>query len=157
MYEREKAEDGRLYDDFRLPEFTARDLEGREVGSSDLLGSEVLLAFVAVHCRHSMDSLPILERLTETYGSDGLRVVAVAVNSGSVEDVRTWFPSFEPSYEVWVADGDALGDRLGSHLVPTYLFVDRQGRVTEKRVGYQEPATVTERVLTRLAEGEGGA
>ncbi len=151
MYEREKAEDGRLFEDFELPEFEAFDLAGNEVSSADLRGQPVLLAFLAVHCRHSMDSLPILQKLEDTYGPQGLRVVAIAINSGGVEDVNTWFPSFEPTYDVWVANGDALGDRIGSHLVPTYLFVDPEGRITEKLVGYKEPAAVTERVLAYVA------
>lgn len=157
MYERERAEDGTAFDDFELPEFAAYDLAGREVSSRDLRGQPALLAFVAVHCRHSMDSLPILQQLTETYGPGGLRVVAVAINSGTVDDVNTWFPSFDPKYEVWVSSGDELGDRIGSHLVPTYLLVDAEGRITEKLVGYKQGPEVTERVLARLVASESGS
>lgn len=157
MYEREKAEDGTVFEDFELPHFTAHDLAGREMSSRSLRGQQALLAFVAVHCSHSMDSLPILQRLTETYGPAGLRVVAVAINSGTVEDVNTWFPSFDPKYEVWVSSGDDLGDAIGSHLVPTYLLVDAAGQITEKLVGYQEGAKVTERVLARLAAAGSGS
>ncbi len=153
MYEREKKEDGRAFDEFELPAFTAHDLEGHEVSSADLLGEDTLLAFVAVHCQHSMDSLPILQRLHDTYGQEGLRVVAVAVGSGEVEDVNSWFPHFEPTYEVWVASGTELPDAIGSHLVPTYLFVDERGRITEKLVGFKESSAVSERALARLASG----
>jgi len=150
MYEREKGEDGQLFENFEVPAFEALDLAGRTVHSADLRGQPTLLAFLAGHCQHSMDTIPILESLKETYGPEGLRVVAVVINSGTLEDVSGWFPTFEPTYEVWVVSGDALGDRIGSHLVPTYLFIDGEGQITEKLVGFKESSAVTERVLARL-------
>ena len=68
MYVKEKAEDGRRFDDFQLPSFTAKNLAGEEVGLADLKGTETVLVFLAVHCRHSLDSFPILNYLEETYG-----------------------------------------------------------------------------------------
>ncbi|MEE8277941.1 MAG: heavy-metal-associated domain-containing protein, partial [Thermoanaerobaculia bacterium] len=71
MYEREKALDGKIFDDFAVPAFEARNLAGEVVRSSDLVGRPAIVAFLAVHCNHSMDTFPILQELHRRYGQEG--------------------------------------------------------------------------------------
>lgn len=142
MYEREKKEDGRVYSGTQLPEFTAYSLTGDEVHSAALRGHRTVLAFLAVHCRHSLDSLPILDRLTEDFGDRGLKVVGVYINSGSHQDVAEWLPELEPQFEVWVRNDDELGDLFSGHLVPTYFLIDEQGQIEKKLVGFKEESEV---------------
>ena len=151
MYEREKALDGKIFDDFAVPAFEARNLAGEVVRSSDLVGRPALIAFLAVHCNHSMDTFPILQELHRRYGEEGLQVVGVLVNSGSVEDANAWVPHFAPEYPVWVYNDSSLddvyndpslGDLVGSHLVPTFLLVDERGIVRKQLVGFKSEETV---------------
>lgn len=137
MYVREKGEDGRIFTEYRLPEFWADDLQGNRVSSADLEGRPALFVFLAGHCNHSHDSIPILEEVYKTYSPMGLRVVGVIVNSGSVEDVNTWMPGYQPHFDVWVRNDDSLGDLLETHLVPAFFFVDADGQVREKLVGFK--------------------
>ena len=146
MYEREKAEDGRLYDDYPLPEFEAVDLAGNPVSSADLRGRPTVLTLMAGHCSHCHDSMPILADAVEKWGAEGLRVVNVLVNSGRPESINAWMSKLDPKFEVWVYNDAELGDLLGTHLVPAYLFVDAQGQVLEKLVGYQESDFVLAKV-----------
>lgn len=148
LYEREKALDGTRYDDRALPAFEARNLAGETVRSADLVGKPAVLALLSVHCNHSMETFPILQELHSRYSGEGLQVVGVLVNSGSVDDANGWVPHFAPEHPIWVVEGDSLGDLVGSHLVPTYLLVDERGRVRELLVGYQEQASTE----TQLAE-----
>ena len=149
LYEREKALDGTTYDDRELPEFEARNLAGETVRSADLVGKPAVLALLSVHCNHSMETFPILQELHRQYSEEGLQVVGVLVNSGTVEDANGWIPHFAPEHPIWVVEGDDLGDLVGSHLVPTYLLVDERGKVRELLVGYQEQAS-TERHIAEL-------
>ena len=135
MYVTEKAEDGQRFENFILPEFTAHNLAGEEVSLSGLRGSETLLVFLAVHCRHSLDSLPILNHLADSYGPRGINVVGVYINSGSIEDLNAWLPELEPRFEIWGFNDPSLADLVESHLVPVYFFLDAQGRLLEKLVG----------------------
>ncbi len=141
LYVRERAEDGRTYDGLRLPQFEGRDLAGKPVRSSDLAGKPAVVVLLALHCNHSVESLPILSRLAERAKPEGRRVIGVLVNSGDVEDAKYWipfhYPDYHGQYEVWVARDASVGDGVGSHLTPTYLFVDKQGRVREKLVGFK--------------------
>ncbi|TDI14362.1 MAG: redoxin domain-containing protein [Acidobacteria bacterium] len=146
MYEREKAEDGRLYDDYPLPEFEAVDLAGNPVSSVDLRGHPTVLTLMAGHCTHCHDSMPILADVIKKWGAEGLRVVNILVNSGTPESVNAWMSKLDPKFEVWVYNSDKLGDLLETHLVPAYLFVDADGKVLEKLVGYQERDFVLSKV-----------
>ena len=142
LYAREKALDGSTYDDRMLPAFEARDLAGRTVHSADLRGRPAVIALLSVHCNHSMETLPILQELHRQYAQEGLQVIGVLVNSGTVEDANGWVPHFAPEHPIWVVEGDTLGDLVGSHLVPTYLLVDDSGRVRELLVGFRDQQSV---------------
>ena len=150
MYIREQAEDGKTYAGAVLPGFAARNLRDEVVETADLEGGPTLLAFLAVHCQHSLDSIPILNRLVDDFSAHGLRVVGVYINSGSVEDVNTWLPEQNPLFEVWVHEDAALGDLVENHLVPVYFFLDNVGRVTEKAVGFKEVVHLRKRVNEHL-------
>ena len=145
MYKREKAEDGKVYADYKLPEFEAKDLNGNVVRSSDLIGKPTVVTLLAGHCVHCHDSLPILNEAVKVFGPQGVRVVGIVINSGSVENVNDWLPQTNPNYDVWVFNDDSLGDLLGSHLVPSYFFVDAQGNITQKLVGFQDKDLVLEK------------
>lgn len=141
LYVREKAEDGRTYDGLRLPGFEGRDLAGKPVRSSDLEGKPALVVLLSLHCNHSVESLPVLSRLAERVKPEGRRVVGVLVNSGDVDDAKYWipyhYPDYRGQYDVWVVGDTSVGDAIGSHLTPTYLFVDKHGRVRKKLVGFK--------------------
>lgn len=153
MYDREKLEDGLAFDNQPLPAFEAVDVGLQQVRSEDLKGKPAVLAFLAGHCTHSMDTFPILQELARNHGPKGLQVVGVVVNSGTPDDVAIWVSHFEPEYAVWVYENESLGDVIGSHLVPTYLFVDADGQVKEKLVGYKESEVVDD-WLTRMLDAE---
>ncbi len=150
MYKIEKGEDGKTFSDRVLPKFQAQSLSGKKVSTNALVGKPIVLTFLAGHCSHSLDSLPILEKLQRDYAKKGLSVVGVFVNSGSVEDMNGWINDFKPSWKVLVHTPISLGDTIGSHLVPTYFFVDQKGQVKEKLVGYKSQKLIDERARALL-------
>jgi hypothetical protein len=154
MYEREKGQDGKTFSDLQLSPFDAETLAGERTSSTALAGKPTVLALVAVHCGHSLDSLPILQELQLAHASRGLQVVAVYVNSGDASYLRSWLPLnfFEkPRFAVWAADGLSLGDVVDSHLVPTYLFVDARGKIQRKLVGFKQRAEIEQGIDELLA------
>lgn len=151
MYRREKEEDGRVFDDFTLPRFEARDLDGDPVSSADLQGQRVLLVFLALHCHHSIETLPILANLQAA--NPETKIVGVIVNSGSAADVDAVLPyyweGFDRQFEVWVSEDPALGDVVDSHLVPGFFFIDSNGGVQQKLVGQKTEAQLTDALQGR--------
>ena len=64
-----------------------------------------------------------------------------------------WASHFEPEYDVWVYTDASIGDVIGSHLVPTYLYVDAGGNIREKLVGYKDGQVVDSWVARLVGSG----
>ncbi len=150
MYHREKTLDGADTGHAPMPPFTALRFDGAPVSTQDWGERPVLLTTLAVHCRHSYDTIPLLAELAARHGRE-VEIVAILVNSGSVEDVNQSLQDYSFDHPVWVAEGDALSEVLGTHLVPTHHFIDPQGRLTERFVGFKDGDTLQGAVERLLA------
>ncbi len=63
-----------------LPEVTFHDLSGRAVGTAELRGKPVVIAFWATWCRSCKTELDHLKTVRATYGEDKLRIMAVSLD-----------------------------------------------------------------------------
>ena len=58
-----------------LPDFSMKDLKGREVSSGDLRGKVVIVDFWATWCQPCKKEMPGYQKLLDRYGSRGFAVV----------------------------------------------------------------------------------
>lgn len=142
-YEQERSQDGAVMKDWPAPDFSLRTTAGTEVSLSSLHGRDVALVFLAGHCSHSMETLPLLAELAADYGPRGLEVLPIYINSGSVEDVRSWSRSLGVTMPLLVADGRNLSEAYRFRMVPTIFLIDADGMVTRKLVGQQDRAALS--------------
>ncbi len=142
-YEQEKAEDSAPIDGWHAPGFSLKTTAGSEVSLASLRGRDVALVFLSGHCNHSMETLPLLARLAAEYKERGLEVLPVYINSGSVEDIRTWSSSLGVEIPILVAEEKDLSEAYRFRMVPTTFLIDRNGLVTRKLVGQKDKATLT--------------
>ena len=152
-YKKEAEMDGKAISDFRLPKFTATDIEGNKVTSADLIGQPTVLVLLASHCGHSYKSLPILEQAAAEFEAKGLRVVGLMVNSDA-KSTKAWFDKDEINHEVWFTDDASVADALKSHLVPTYVLVDADGYIKAKLVGFKKGEEVNQSIPPLLVQAE---
>src|SRR6201997_3423123 len=59
----------------RLPDFSVKDLQGRDISSADLRGKVVLIDFWATWCQPCKKEMPGYQKLLDRYGSRGFAVV----------------------------------------------------------------------------------
>src|ERR1700720_4282178 len=59
----------------RLPDFSVKDLQGREISSADLRGKVVLIDFWATWCQPCKKEMPGFQKLLDRYGPRGFAVV----------------------------------------------------------------------------------
>lgn len=110
------------------------DLEGKPFDGASLRGKVILLDFWAVWCSPCIKAMPELSRLQKDFKKNGLRVVGIAVYSGSAGDVRAFLTDKSAGYQVIVGHED-LVERFGVVGFPTYFLIDTKGRIYKQYVG----------------------
>jgi|SRR5271169_1492260 len=122
----------------RLPDFSVRDLKGREVSSADLRGKVVLIDFWATWCKPCKHEMPGYQKLVDLYGPRGFAVVGFKFNDmADTEDPVLFAKKIGVRYPLAVAP-DGLRQRFGGiEGLPTTMLYDRQGILREKVIGFE--------------------
>jgi len=117
-----------------VPDFKLNDLNGRTFKSSRLQGSVVLLDLWATWCEPCLADIPMLNRLHEKFGSRGLRVVGIAVESGWAKDIKPHVAKLVIKYPVVVGTGRIVEqyEMIG---FPTTYLIGRDGKLVKKYLG----------------------
>jgi RNA polymerase sigma factor (sigma-70 family) len=93
----------------------------------DLRGKVVLLDFWATWCGPCVQKLPEVQALCEKYREKGLVVIAVHSPQG-IEKLPEFLAKHKLPFPV-VADGGQTLERYAIELLPSYVLVDRNGKV----------------------------
>ncbi|PYU58411.1 MAG: hypothetical protein DMG55_16975 [Acidobacteria bacterium] len=112
----------------RLPDFSVKDLQGREVSSADLYGKVVLIDFWAT----------CYQKLLDRYGSRGFAVVGFKFDTMmDMEDPVTFAKKIGVRYPLAVAADDLKQKFGGIEGLPTTILYDRQGILRKKVIGFE--------------------
>jgi len=138
------------------PDFSLRTLTGDRVKLSDYRGKVVVLNFWATWCAPCKQELPVLQKLLEHHGKDGLVVLAVNIDDPkTVADVRRFVGDKKLTMPVPL-DGDSkvLGKFNPRYALPFLQIIDREGRRVIQHTGFTSGAeeTLEKEVLSLLAE-----
>ena len=119
------------------PDFTLTNLDGEEVSLSDYRDKYVLINFWTTWCPNCLAELPYLEELQVNYPEE---VKVLAVNFGEGQGTINEFMDdmeFE-DFMVLIDENQAVGREYLVRGVPTNVFIDRDGTVIDRIVGYME-------------------
>jgi thiol-disulfide isomerase/thioredoxin len=122
----------------RLPDFSVKDLQGRELSSSELRGKVVLVDFWATWCQPCEKEMPGYQELEDRYGSRGFAVVGFKFDvMQDLEDPVLFAKRVGVRYPLAVAT-DALKQKFGGiEGLPTTMLYDRQGMLRKKVIGFE--------------------
>lgn len=116
------------------PDFTVKDLDGKDATLSSLKGSVVLVNFWATWCPPCKEEIPSMIRLNQAMAGKAFRMLAISIDEGGKEAVGNFFKGSRelPVY----LDTDAKTSQLyGTTGVPETFIVDKQGIIQKKIVG----------------------
>ena len=118
-------------------DFELKDLTGEEYDGRALKGHVVLLDFWATWCAPCIEAFPTLNRLQNDFGERGLRVVGIALNSGTSEDIAEVIGKRTIQYPILLGDAriEKKFDVVG---YPTYVLVNAEGKIQAIYVGEVE-------------------
>ena len=129
----------------QAPNFRLTAIDDSVLELADYSGKVVLLNFWATWCAPCRWEIPHLVSLYTEHKDDGLVVIGIAVQSGSMEKVREFANSFGMNYNV-VSGNDVEVARVvldygGFTSIPTTFLIDRQGRVRRYYLGPRSKET----------------
>ena len=123
----------------KLPAFSATDIKGRNVSSSDLNGQTNVVTVWASWNYNSVETQRRLLKLKKTYGSK-LGVVSICLDA----DVKECRRTLDRDSVAWktVCDGkmwqSPIVGKLGIGNIPTNWLLDSKGVIKERNLGPQE-------------------
>src|SRR5580765_2777408 len=121
-----------------LPEFSTKDLRGREISSSDLHGKVVLIDFWATWCQPCKKEMPGYQKLLDRYDQRGFVVLGFKLDTmADVEEPRAFAKKLGIRYPLAVATEDLKQKFGGIEGLPTTLLYDRQGVLRQKIIGFE--------------------
>jgi thiol-disulfide isomerase/thioredoxin len=122
----------------RLPDFSVKDFQGREISSADLRGKVVLIDFWATWCQPCKKEMPGYQKLEDRYGSRGFAVVGFKFDTMmDMEDPVLFGKKIGVRYPLAVAADDLKQKFGGIEGLPTTMLYDRQGILRKKVIGFE--------------------
>ena len=95
----------------------------------------MIINFWATWCVPCMQEMPSLKRLYDKYRARGLEVLAVATDEDAAK-IGAFVKDHPLSFSL-VRD-QSLSRQFGIEALPANLFVDRQGRIRYRKIGFEE-------------------
>ena len=124
------------------PSFAVRDLDGKAFRLLDYKGRPVVLDFWATWCVPCRATMPHLSALQERYRDQGLVVVGLSVDDAGPQAVRRFADRMGVKFRLAMASERVLDLYGPIRSIPTTIFIDRQGRLVRRVVGYVDGETM---------------
>ncbi len=127
----------------RLPEFSVKDLRGKELSSADLKGKVVLVDFWATWCQPCKREMPGYQKLFDLYGKRGLAVIGFKFDTMTdAEDPLLFARRIGVRYLLAVVSEELRQKFGGIEGLPTTMLYDRRGVLRNKIVGFEYTSVI---------------
>ena len=115
-------------------DFTLQDMNGKSVKLSDYKGKVVLLEFWATWCPPCRATVPGLEKLHNDYKDKGLVVLAVSMDEGGWDEVKSFIAEHRITYAV-LKGTDDVAAQYQVRSIPLILILNKEGKVSKRYLG----------------------
>ena len=119
-----------------VPFLSKLDLLGLKAKLATNKGKVIILDFWVNDCPNCQKSEPFMNSLYNKYNKQGLLVIGLFANKDQ-EDARTFLSAAGTKYPTFVAD-DTIMEAYNLKRVPYYVYIDRNGEVRGRDVGFFE-------------------
>lgn len=137
----------------RAPDFRALDLAtGDSVSLREAYaGSVTLVNIWATWCIPCRVEMPAMEALYQELGPKGLRIAAVSIDEGKIEDVKAFRDDFQLSFDILHDKSGMIEQVYQTTGVPESFLLDKDGIIVRKVIGehpWNSPAN--QRIIAQL-------
>jgi peroxiredoxin len=115
----------------RAPDYVATDLAtGKPVSILSLHPGDVTLVNIwATWCEPCKDEIPAMDSLYRDLGPRGFHIVAVSIDQGSPETVKSFAQQYHMSFDVLQDRSTEIQSTYQTTGVPESFLVNKQGRI----------------------------
>ncbi len=126
------------------PDFSIASLGGKTVHLEKLKGHPVIVDFWATWCAPCRYAMPHLQAMQDRYGKgqDGLVVIGVSVDDMEPEGVQKYVDRLGVKFQIAIASEEMLDAYGPLRALPTTFFINRDGEVVRRVVGYIDEETL---------------
>ena len=124
------------------PAFVVKTVEGKSLKLADFKGRPVVIDFWATWCKPCRAAMPHLETVQKRYEPQGLVVMGLSVDEEEPAEVRRFVQKLGVSFRIAMADERVLDLYGPVRSIPTTFFINRQGEVVRRVVGYIDEDTL---------------
>ena len=117
------------------PEFTLKDVDGREITLASLRGKPVLLDFWATWCEPCREAMPHIQALYDRFKDKGLVVAGIDTNEPA-ETARKYFEDQHYSFANLLGSGNDVVKKYGAERIPMVALIDKVGVVRYVHIGW---------------------
>ena len=131
------------------PVWTLRDVDGKEVKSSQFKGKVLVVDFWATWCPPCRTEIPGYIALQKKYADDVVFVGISVDGDDSIPAVKAFVKKFGINYLIVMADDEIQPSFNVNQGYPTTYIIGRDGKIRAKKVG-REPVAVFEKELVAV-------
>jgi cytochrome c biogenesis protein CcmG/thiol:disulfide interchange protein DsbE len=140
----------------RAPDFTALRLVGGDTVSfrKEYGGHVTLVNIWATWCIPCRTEMPAIEKLYRELGPKGLKVVAVSIDEGDGDEVRSFVQEYGLTFDILRDPAGKIQAIYQTTGVPETFLLDRDGLIVKKVIGehpWSSPAN--QRIVAGLLGG----
>jgi thiol-disulfide isomerase/thioredoxin len=126
------------------PDFTLKDLSGKDVSLSDYKGKVILVNFWATWCIPCLSEIPELIDMQQKYGPKGFVILGLAMDEEGKSVVAPWVDKqrfdvngqkVQMNYPILLANDDAANKFGGLIGYPTSVLITRDGKQLKRVTG----------------------
>jgi thiol-disulfide isomerase/thioredoxin len=131
-----------LAGDMRAPAFSVKTVEGRTMRLTDMKNRPVVIDFWATWCAPCRASMPHLNDVSAKYANRGLAVVGMSVDETGPAPVKRFANQLGVRFPIAMANDDVLDAYGPIRVIPTTFFINREGTIVRRVVGYIDSETM---------------
>ncbi|MFA5388562.1 MAG: TlpA disulfide reductase family protein [Candidatus Omnitrophota bacterium] len=120
----------------KAPEFSLKDINGKQVSLSDFKGKVLIIDFWATWCPPCKQEVPHFIELYDQYKDKGLEIIGIALDWQGEKVVPKFVSEYKINYPVVLGNDEVSGLYGGIAAIPTTFLVDREGNIIKKYIGY---------------------
>ena len=117
---------------YLAPDFNLRNLKGNYDSLDSYHGQVVVLNFWATWCAPCRVEMPSFEKLYRRYRSEGVTVLAVALDKNAGPKIKSFVDEYGLSFPVLLDEKGEVERLYPSMTIPFTYVIDREGRVVAR-------------------------